>query len=128
MSDRVEQELELLEAYHDLEYRQVAGVHWARIPRYPIPAGWSETEAEVALQVPSSAGQAPYAFWVRPGLHVAGGGQPDRYTYPASTPWGDDWGQFSWAPVQWVPKEDVRAGANMLNFVRSFAERLMEGR
>ena len=42
-----------------------------------------------------------------------------------STPWGDDFAQFSWSPLEpWVPKADIRAGANMLNFARSFAERL----
>lgn len=44
-----------------------------------------------------------------------------------TTPWGDGWGQFSWSAVAWVPKEDIRTGANMLDFVRSFEERLGEG-
>jgi hypothetical protein len=73
------------------------------------------------------AGQAPYAFRVRPQLARADGGQPGNYTYPVATPWGADWGQFSWSPLEWVPRADIRAGANMLNFARSFADRLREG-
>lgn len=128
MTDRVHEELNLLRtAYPDLEYLEDAGAHWVRIPSYPVPEGWSHSMVEVCFQIPSSPGQAPYAFRVRPGLQLAGDGQPDRYTYPVSTPWGEDWGQFSWSPVDWIPKEDVRAGANMLNFARSFADRLHEG-
>jgi hypothetical protein len=128
MMERVQEEVELLRtAYRDLEYRQEAGVHWVRISSYAVPEGWSHAEVEVAFQVPGSIGQAPYAFRVRPGLRLEGGGQINNYTYPVTTPWGDDWGQFSWSPVTWVPKEDIRAGANMLNFVRSFADRLREG-
>jgi hypothetical protein len=128
MIERVQEELQLLRmAYPDLEYRQEGDVHWVHIPSYPVPQGWFHPEVEVALQIPPSLGQAPYAFRVRPGLQLAGGGQPNNYTYPVTTPWGDDWGQFSWSPITWIPKEDIRAGANVLNFVRSFADRLLEG-
>jgi hypothetical protein len=123
---RVEQELELLRAvYPDLEYRLVDGAHWVRIPSYPVPEGWSYPSVEVAFQVPAQAGQAPYAFWVRPALRLAGGGTPSNYA-AASTPWGGDWAQFSWSPLTWTPKADIRADANILNFARSFADRLAE--
>jgi hypothetical protein len=129
MTERIREELDLLRtAYPDLEYREVGDTHWVRIPVYPVPEGWSHPEVEVCFQIPASPGQAPYAFRVRPGLQLVGGGQADRYTFPVSTPWGDDWGQYSWSPVAWVPKEDVSAGANMLKFARSFADRLREGR
>jgi hypothetical protein len=128
MNERVAEELELLRtAYPDLEYREEGGIHWVRFPSYPVPEGWSRTAVEVSFQIPPSPGQAPYAFRVRPGLQVAGGGSPGNYTYPVTTPWGEDWGQFSWSPVTWVPKEDIRAGANMLDFARSFADRFREG-
>lgn len=127
--DRVEPELELLKTAHpDLDYIESDGKHWVRVPRHPVPDQWAVAEIEVALQIPPSAGQAPYGFWVRPGLTLATGETPDNYTFPASTPWGDDWGQFSWSPVQWVPKDDIRAGANMLDFLRSIADRLNEGK
>lgn len=128
MTERVQEEVELLRTvYRDLEYRQEADVHWVRISSYAVPEGWSDAKVEVAFQIPASIGQAPYAFRVRPGLQLAGRGQINNYTYPVTTPWGDDWGQFSWSPITWVPKEDIRAGANMLDFVGSFADRLREG-
>jgi Prokaryotic E2 family E len=126
--ERLEHELELLRTvYPDLEYRSVEGEHWVRIPAYRVPEGWSNREVEVAFQIPGQAGQAPYALYVRPALRLAGGGSPSNYTPTATTPWGDDFAQFSWSPVgPWLPKTDIRAGANMLNFARSFADRLKE--
>jgi hypothetical protein len=129
MTDRVQEELELLRtAYPDLEYRSEGGSHWVRISAYPLPEGtWDRTEVEVAFQIPSQAGQAPYAFFVQPALQLAGGRIPNNYTTPATTPWGSEWAQFSWSPVSWMPKADVRAGSNMLNFARSIGDRLREG-
>jgi hypothetical protein len=131
-TERLEQELELLRSgYPDLEYRHVDGAHWVRIPAYPIPGGWfvgeeSVAAVEIVFQVPQ-AGRAPYAFRVRPVIMLAGGGTPSNYTAPVATPWGNDFAQFSWSPLEpWVPKTDIRAGANMLNFARSFAARLEE--
>jgi hypothetical protein len=124
---RLEQELELLRAvYPDLEYRLVDGVHWVRFPSYPVPEGWSRSTIEIAFQIPAQVGQAPYAFWVRPAIQLVGGGTPSNYAATASTPWGGDWAQFSWSPLTWMPKADIRAGANMLNFARSFADRFLD--
>ena len=128
MTERVDEELALLRtAYPDLEYLKEEDASWVRIPSYAVPEGWSHAVVELAVQIPSLLGQAPYAFRVRPGMQLAGGGPLNNYTYPVATPWGDDWGQFSWSPVEWVPKADIRAGANILNFVRSCADRLREG-
>jgi hypothetical protein len=124
-AERLEQELSLLRTtYPDLEYRLVDGVRWARIPTYPVPEGWSAHTVEIVFQIPAQAGQAPYAFSVRPPLQLANGGQPTNYTPTAATPWGSDFAQFSWSPVeQWIPKADIRQGANILDFARSFADR-----
>lgn len=123
---RVEQELDLLRtAFPDLDYRLVDGVHWVRIPSYSVPPGWSHQQVEVVFQIPGEPGQQPYAFRTRPGLALADGATPTSYSAPVATPWGDDFGQFSWAPDgQWIPRADIRAGANMLNFVQSFSDRL----
>jgi Prokaryotic E2 family E len=126
----VEENLVLLRtAYPDLDERFEGGVHWVRIPSYGVPSGiWSVEAVEVAFRIPSQAGEAPYAFWVRPGLTLASGGTINNYAFPASTPWGSDWGQFSFSPAEpWQPKGDIRAGANMLNFARAIADRLREG-
>jgi hypothetical protein len=125
---RIEEEVALLQtAYPALEHRLEGDQHWIRFLHYPVPAGWSADEVEMACMIPGQAGQQPYGFFVRPALTLASGGIPTNYTNPAATPWGGDFAQFSWAPLgEWLPKTDIRAGANMLNFVRSFAERLSE--
>jgi len=132
-AERLEQELALLRsAYPDLEYRLVEGAHWVRIPAHPVPRGWAHdgtavSVAEVVFQIPAQPGQAPYSFYVRPAIVLALGQTPGNYTATAATPLGDDFAQFSWSPNEpWIPKTDIRAGANMLNFARSFAERLWE--
>ena len=126
--DRLAEELALLRtAYTDLEDRRVDGAVWARISLYPLPEGWSARSVEVAFQVPIQAGQAPYAFYVRPPLRLANGNAPSNYTPTATTPWGSDFAQFSWSPLlQWIPTATLREGANMLNFARSFADRFKE--
>jgi hypothetical protein len=102
---------------------------WALIREYPVPDGiWTAPMAEVAFQFPPNLpGQQPYGFWIRPGLGLLGGGVINNYTYPVTTPFGDGFGQFSWAPEIWAPKADVQAGTNMLDFVRSFSRRLEQG-
>ena len=118
----------LLTAYPDLSHAVVDGVHWILIPAYPIPDLFTVRSAEVAFRIPSQPGEAPYGFWVRPGLALASGATINNYSYPATTGWGTDWGQFSLSPVAaWQPKADVPAGPNMLNFARGIADRLREG-
>ncbi len=125
---RLADELALLRTAHpDVEDRSVDGAVWARIPEYSVPDGWSAQSVELAFQIPVQAGQAPYGFYVRPALKLANGTVPSNYTAAATTPWGDDFAKFSWSPLeQWIPKVNVREGANMLNFVRSFADRFQE--
>jgi len=128
--DWLEDNLALLRtAYPELEYRNEAGVDWVRIPSYPVPdGGWTLEAIEVAFRVPAQPGEAPYGFWVRPGMALASGGTINNYTFPTPTPWGSDWGQFSFSPAEpWQPKADIRAGVNMLNFARAIADRLREG-
>lgn len=127
--DWVEANLALLRAaYRDLEHTVVDGVHWIRIPVYPIPGLFTVRSAEVAFRIPSQPGEAPYGFWVRPGLALVSGATISNYSYPTTTGWGTDWGQFSLSPVGvWQPKADVQAGPNMLHFARGIADRLREG-
>lgn len=130
MSERIAQELTMLRiCWPDLEY--VEAGHWVRIPRYALPRGiWTVEAVEVAFQIPEQLpGQAPYGFYVRPGLLLAeDNSPPGNYTYPAATPFGDGWGKFSWSPAEWRPAADPAAGSNMVGFVRSFSDRLREGR
>ena len=124
MNERVEAEVALVRSkYPELEFRDADG--WARLPAYPIPAGWGVESAEVAFQFPEGLpAQKPYAFWVRPPLFVPGGSWASNST-AASTPFGDGWQQFSW-DVDWIPGAEPELGTNMLDWVRSFARRLAE--
>lgn len=125
----VEANLALLRtAYPDLDHAVFDGVHWVRIPAHPLPELFTVRSAEVAFRIPAQPGEAPYGFWVRPGLTLVSGATINNYSYPTSTGWGTDWGQCSFSPVgAWQPKADVRAGPNMLNFARGIADRLREG-
>jgi hypothetical protein len=124
--DRLEAELALIQAeYPDLEFR--SDDYWARIPQYPVPAGWGRETTELAFQVPREMpGQQPYGFWVRPGLELPSGGQPTNAQGPVSTGFGEGWQQFSWAPEVWRPASDPKGGSNLLDFVRSFTRRLRD--
>lgn len=126
MMERVLAELELIRSqYPDLEFREVD--FWARIPDYPVPAGWGREHTEVAFQVPRDLfGQQPYGFWVHPPLEVPGGGVPSSTSGPVATGFGEGWQQFSWAPDGWQPGPEPRSGSSLLDFVRSFGRRLVE--
>jgi len=133
-ADRLQAELALLRtAYPDLVHVVADdGVHWVKIPNYPLPAGWYSNgipcaSVEAALRIPTQAAQAPYGFLVRPVIQLANNAAPSNYSPNVATPWGSEFAQFSWSPLgPWIPKTDVTAGANMLNFARSFADRLGE--
>lgn len=121
----------LRETFPGIEYTEKDDERWVRIPAYQLPVGWlhggaSIAQVEVAFQIPLQAGQAPYAFYVRPALELEGGAVVGSYTSPAATPWGEDFAKFSWQPDTWAPKTNVHVGSSVVTFTRSFAERLGE--
>lgn len=128
-AERIEQELALLRAaYPDLEYRPEG--HWVRLPNYPAAEEtWGRSSVEVSFQIPEQIpAQQPYGFHVRPGLSLQDGQVIDNYAFPAPTAFGGDWGKFSWQLLVWTPRDDIVAGTNMLNFARSIADRLRQGK
>jgi hypothetical protein len=128
MTERVREELELIRTrYPDLEYREED--QWARVRAYPVPPDWGAGDTiEVAFRMPANplGGEQPYGFWVRPALSLNGGSPPTNSSGPVATGFGHGWQQFSWAPELWRPNPVLRKGTTMLDFVRSFAERLGE--
>jgi hypothetical protein len=126
MIDRVRAEVELVRSrYPTLEFREEN--FWARVPDYPLPEGWGRASTELAFQIPRDIfGQQPYGFWIRPPLVVPGGGPPTNTSEPVATGFGEGFQQFSWAPEVWRPGAEPRNGSNLLDFVRSFAQRLRE--
>jgi hypothetical protein len=130
MNERIETELAMLRAcWPSLEF--VEAGHWLLIPSQRLLDGlWDHAEVEIATQIPPQIpGQAPYGFYVRPGLLTAAGQAPANYTYPSDEPPfpGGSWGKFSWTPVCWAPQASATAGDNMVSFMHSIAERLREG-
>ena len=133
MRDRISRELELLRKFYpDTEIKELGDSAWFRIPSFPIPAEtWNKTTATVCFETKVSyPGIPPYSFYVEGGLRSKGdnGVQPKDYEEPAATPFSGTWGRLSWQHAStWNPTEDLVSGSNLLNFVRSFAERLKEG-
>ncbi len=130
MKERIETELKLLrKAFPDTEYREEG--YWFRIPAYLVPDGiWNVDKVAVAFQAPVGyPGQPPYAFYVQPGLRVKGTDQkPNNYEEPASgVPFEGVWAKFSWQHELWRPTADISSGSNLLNYVRTFADRFREG-
>ena len=125
MSERASRELALLRTrYPDLEFLEAG--QWVRIPSYPTGADiWTVATVDTALQIPESVGIRPYGFYVRPRLVLKSGGTIQNYT-EATTPFGGEWGKFSWE-IDWRPADDIHAGTNLLDFVVSFAARLRQG-
>lgn len=130
MTPRGLQELELLRAWWGaLEFVE-AGL-WVRLADYPLPLGlWDRKSCDLAFQIPAQLpGQAPYGFYVSPGLGLIGGGAIGSYTFPThEPPFGSGpWGKFSWALAEWQPAAEAARGSNMVQFARSIADRLREG-
>lgn len=103
---------------------------WVRIPEYQLPGGWIGTTTAVAFQIPLAVVAPPYGFYVPAGIQCGGKTPQNNYREPSEKqpPFGGSWGMFSWQPVenQWVVAGNA-LGANLLSWVRSFAQRFGEG-
>lgn len=131
MEDRIAQELAMLrQRWPDLVYTEAG--RWVRIPRYPLPAGWSLGTTDVVFQiVVAYPGTPPYGIYTPAGLAFRGV-RPDNYAEPAPTPppFPGTWGIFSWSPADgaWKPTADILSGPNLVNWVLGFADRFREGK
>lgn len=125
--ERIEQELALLRTRFPRLERQG---DWIRLLDYPLPAGWNRDKTDVVFQIPPTyPGTRPYAFFVPSGIRC-GDNKPGRYREPATqkVPFSGEWGMFSWLAEdeQWVPKEPIAAGRNLLNWAEGIASRFKE--
>jgi hypothetical protein len=136
--NRVEAELDLLRHWFADSLDYEPGEQWVRLRAYRVPSAlWKASILEVAFQIPPDVAVNPYGFCVRPAAGVAdasdrlsparGTGDISNYTFPASTPWGDNWGRFSWQLVEWQPRDPITTGSTVLDFARSIAARFQEG-
>jgi len=131
---RLDEELDLLRNWFgtDLEFRPDG--QWVRLTSYQLPPDlWIPDAVELCFQIPNPPGP-PYGFFVRAlGPNPSGGiqenaaGEIGSYAHPAETPWGKDWGKFSWQLEDFQVAEPLGAGNTMLDFARSFWARFLEG-
>jgi hypothetical protein len=131
MTPRLRKELDVLRSqYPEMVY--VEEGFWIKVPSYPLPDGWSRKATDAAFQVPPAyPGSPPYGIFVPAGIRYSDA-KPENYQEPAANrpPFEGDWGFFSWSiDGQWtVPTADFFGGCNLLSFVRSFADRFVQGR
>ena len=132
MMERIQQELTLLRNYYpEVEY--VEAGQWILIRDYVLPSNppWSKVKMEVCFQIPVAyPGAPPYGFYVPSDLKC--GENPPQNNYkadpPAKPPFEGSWGLFSWSVSEpWRATADLKTGANLTNFVRTFADRLAQG-
>lgn len=134
----VERELRLEE-----EYQLIVSVFpnvvrqgdWFLIPDdvRAVRHGWTPDPFPVAFQAqPGHPGQVPYGIYVASSAQVCGK-TPDNFAADAGNrpPFEGQWGVLSWQgdsnAIRWVPAREIRAGANLLNFVITFETRFKEG-
>lgn len=128
-ADRISAEVALLRRiFPDLEQHE----NWVRLPRLPLPTGWTPSPSDVAFQISDAfPGAPPYGIFVPAGLRF-NGAVPQNYTEPAGSlpPFGGAWGVFSWSVADgadWRPSASVEHGVNLLQWVRGFTQRFLEG-
>lgn len=134
MKERIEQEMKLLHKhYPQAEWHpNSTGENdggWILIPDYNLPKDiWDKDRVDVCFEVKAKyPGVAPYGFYVRGGIKLKDGSDPQSYTIVQETPFDDSWGKFSWAhDDSWKPTGDLSSGSNLLHFVSSFNDRLHE--
>lgn len=124
MTPWTEKQLALLrQSFPKMEH--LPAENWCRLSSFTVPPGWSASTVELCFRITESEAIAPYGFWVRPALLLAGGTMPQNCTMGVQTGFGEGWAQFSWAPVDWRPTASG-GGDNILHFVRSFSDRLRD--
>ena len=129
---RLEEEFQLIVSVFPSVVRQG---DWFLIPddTRAVRHGWTPDPFPVAFQAqPGHPGQVPYGIYVSSSVQV-GGKTPDNFTAAASNrpPFEGQWGVLSWQGdsdgTPWVPRRQIRSGANLLNFLITFEERFKEG-
>ena len=130
-ADRVADEVAMLTArFSEVEFDPEGA--WVRIRAYRLgtnPFDGVGDSLDVAFQVPPQyPAKAPYGFYTQGPMRLAAGGNPDNYQFPVGTPFGSDWGRFSWPLDPWQPAAAPTAGSNLVGFAQSFADRLRQGK
>lgn len=131
IAGRLEEELGLLRAaFHRVEH--VPDGQWVLVEPVLVPEGWSLEEIPCSFRIPVGyPGTPPYGFYTPRSLQPVCGSTPGSYQAEPNPlpPFDGAWSMFSWAHAGagWHAGPDVRTGSNLLNYVRSFGDRLREG-
>jgi hypothetical protein len=125
MDDRIQVEYGILLESYPLA---ILKNRWIWLPDYPLPLGWNRATTPVCFFIRDtylSAG--PYGIHVPNGL-LFNNIEPKSYADKAEiTPFGCEWGKFSWEAEGWHPTTEPRGGHNLLTYVRGFAVRFKQG-
>ena len=126
VTSRIEEELALLRTYFPhVDYNEQG--QWIRIRDYVLPPGWNRSVTDIVLQIPPAYPSGhPYGFYTPSGIRFRDA-EPGSYKDTADNkpPFDGTWGFFSWTPEDpWRPTTDLVSGSNLLNVVRTFADRL----
>lgn len=127
MAERLLEEMALLKSHFPNATLHESS-KWVYIPEWKLPDIWSVPTVTICFQIPDAyPGQAPYAFYVSPhDIRPKNGNGIGNTQMATDTPYGGQWLKFSWANEAWQPTAELKQGSNLLNFVNSFRDRLLE--
>ena len=105
--------------------------HWFLVPddTRARRLGWTPDPFPVAFHAQERhPGEAPYGIFVPSSARV-NGRPPDNFesTSAYQPPFEGNWGVLSWSCDPWIPKAQIREGANLLNFLLTFEHRFRQG-
>lgn len=132
MNDRIEKELVLLRSFYS-KLTYVDSGQWVLIEDYSIPSelSWNRQQTNVCFQIPPAyPGTPPYGFYVPIGILFGGNLPQNAYkeSIDNKPPFEGSWGFFSWQHhTGWYATSDLQTGSNLLNFVRTFRDRFLQG-
>ncbi len=131
--ERIDQELDLLRKYYP-ELKVDSEKKWVWLPGYVLPTGmkWNKTSMDICIEIKVGyPGTLPYGIYVPNDLRFDGNEPLNWQATAANMPsFAGDWAMISWTPEDghWIPSSDIVKGSNLLNFVKTFADRFKEGR
>lgn len=101
---------------------------WIMFREFSLPPGWNREKTELLVIVPPGYPTTPPDnFFVRDGLRLADGSQPNNYSEGQSV-LGGRWAQFSFHAQAWDPRANPDDGDGLLTFLLAVEQRLKEGK
>lgn len=134
MTDRIQEEIELVRKSYELDFQSAGNNHWLKIKNYKLPrgVGWNMEFIDICMLIqPNHPAASPYGIYVPSGLRINGQTPATNYQEVASNkpPFEGSWGMISWGiDGQWQPKDNITKGDNLLNVVHSYNDRFKQGR